>query len=199
LVGARVSTGPGRRLQDQRRLRGDQHVRCRDSTGQAVISVRSAWRSWFWKVVVFLLMSLMTLIAGGVSVQTAGLRQWWVAVGFGLAAAWLAVGTARALFVGVYARPAGIVVRGPFRTTTIPWDEVVEITGGAATSGASGSLGATSAAVIRRRPGQAQPRRVVLNVLGGYGLIRFRPTPAERAIADLNEHLAIRQDQVATV
>ena len=160
--------------------------------------MRSAWRSWFWNVVLFLVMLLMTLIAGGVSAQTAGVHQWWVAVGFGLTTAWLAVGTARALFIGVYARPAGIVIRGPFLTTTIPWDEVVEITGGAATSGASGSLGATSAAVIRRRPGQTQTRRIVLNVLGGYGLIRFRLTPAEQAIADLNQHLALRQDRVAT-
>jgi len=108
--------------------------------------VRSAWRSWFWNVVFFLLMLLMMLIVAGVTVQTADLHQWWAAVGFGLGTAWLAVGTARALFIGVYARPAGIVMRGPFRTTTIPWAEVVEITGGAATSGASGSLGATSAA-----------------------------------------------------
>jgi hypothetical protein len=141
-----------------------------------------------------LCLSVMTLTVVGSTVSTAQYKEWPATAGFGLAAAWVGVGAARSLFVGVFARPEGIVARHIWRTVTIPWAEVTEISNGKQQSGAAGAIGATTPFVMRTRPGHA-PRRVELNVLGGYGLSPKRPTPAEVAVADLNAHLATWRDQ----
>jgi hypothetical protein len=43
--------------------------------------------------------------------------------------------------------------------------------------------------VHRLRPGATETEQVVLNAFGGYGISPVRPTPAERAIADLDAYL----------
>lgn len=155
----------------------------------------SSWRSWFWNSILLAVMALFTGILAAVAVDEAGRRDWLVALGFGVAALWTGAAMARSFFVGVYARPGGVVVRGLWLTKTIPWSEITEITAGRPTSGAAGTLGATTAVMMRRRPGTAEPRAVVLNVVGGYGLSRARPTPADRAIAGLTAHLQNWRDQ----
>lgn len=157
--------------------------------------MRSSWRSWFWNVVAFLIMLVMSLLVVVSLVESAQSREWLGVIVFGPLALWLGVGAARAMFLGVFARRKGIVMRGLWRTTVIPWDEVTEITGGQMTSNAAGV--GTTVVVLRRRPNGAEPKRVELNVLGGYGLSRIRPTPAERAITDLNQHLATWHNQRA--
>lgn len=86
-------------------------------------------------------------------------------------------------------------MRGLWRTTVIPWGEVTQITDGQMTGSASGT--GTTVVVQRRRLNGGEPERVELNVLGGYGLGRIRPAPAERAITDLNQHLARWHNQQA--
>jgi hypothetical protein len=112
-------------------------------------------------------------------------------------ALWMGVAAARSLFVGVFARPRGVVMRGLWLTKSIPWSEITEITSGRLTAGAAGTMGARTVVVMRSRPGAAKPEPVQLNVLGGYGLSPVRPTPADRAIADLTAHLEKWRDQHA--
>ncbi len=162
---------------------------------ESVVRMRSSWRSWFWNLFSLLIFLMMTFLVVATLVSTVQSGEWWLAtVGVGLVAAWVAVAAARSLFVGVFARPRGIVMRGLWLTTTIPWSEVIQITSGPLTSGAAGAFGATTVIVLRNRPGAAEPKSVDLKVLGGYGLSPARPTPADRAIADLNGHLANWRD-----
>ncbi|WP_203916210.1 hypothetical protein [Rugosimonospora africana] len=146
-------------------------------------------------MVAFLVLLVMALIAAGSFVESVQSREWLGMIVFGPMTLWLGVGAARAMFLGVFARRNGIVMRGLWRTTVIPWDEVTQITDGQMTGSASGA--GTTVVVQRRRPNGAEPERVELNALGGYGLSRVRPTPAERAITDLNQHLATWHNQGA--
>jgi hypothetical protein len=82
----------------------------------------------------------------------------------------------------------GITMRGFLRTIKIPWAEVEAITGDRQEAGPAGFAGATTAVVLRKRPGQSV-QRVELSALGGYGVIRRRPTLADRAIAGLKDCL----------
>jgi hypothetical protein len=84
------------------------------------------------------------------------------------------------------AKPRGVVIRGLTRTRTIPWADIVEITGDGQPAGAAGMLGATAPVVVRRNPKNGEEERINLEMLGGYGVSRVRPTPADRAINDLN-------------
>ena len=149
--------------------------------------MRSSWRSWFWNIVLMLSMLLMAGIATAVEVDVARRpREWPAALVFGAAAAVLCVAAIRSLVLGVFARQDAVVVRGFTRTTTIPWVEIAEIAG-SPTSGAAGSLGAETVALIRVRPGR-EPETVTLDALGGYGVIRRRSL-ADIARSDLHEHL----------
>lgn len=152
-------------------------------------TARTSWRSWFWNVVLFALTLVMEAIVVAVAFQEIRRREPLGVVVFVGSSLWLGLLVVRALWVGVYARPHGIVMRGPGLTRTIPWDEVVEINGGAPTSGPSGAVGATTVVVMWRRPGASEAKPVELNAIGGYGLSPVHPTPAERAIVDLNTHL----------
>jgi hypothetical protein len=143
--------------------------------------VRTSWRSWFWNLVLFVCMGGMAVISVGVTVQEIHRREPLgivVFVGFSVWSCWMA---SRALLVGVYARPRGIVIRNPGLTRIIPWTEVSAIRGG--------GPGATTVVVHRLRPGATETQQVALNVLGGYGFSPIHPTPAERAIVDLNAYL----------
>jgi hypothetical protein len=108
---------------------------------------------------------------------------------FSIVAAIMSVGAIRSLFLGVVAKPKGIVIRGLTSTRTIPWGEIEEIAGGGKPSGASGMLGATAPVVVRRNRRTGKSESIELQVLGGYGVSRVQPTPADRAINDLNAHL----------
>lgn len=156
--------------------------------------MKSVWHSWFWNLLTMLCLFVMAAgtLASAVSqlslpADSAGRVP--VAIGFGVVAGVCAVGAVRALLLGVWARPSGIVMRGLTRTTTIPWGEVEEIRVSPLTTGAAAVAGATSPVVVRNRPGK-EPELVELNVLGGYGMFRSGPTLEERAAMGLNEHLA---------
>jgi protein-S-isoprenylcysteine O-methyltransferase Ste14 len=131
---------------------------------------------------------LLVMFAIFLSVVAAQLesRLYVVAVVFALPTVWFGVGVVRAFFIGVSANEHGIVMHGPYRTTVIAWNDVVEIQGNhpMATS-AAGLAGATSPAVVRRRAGK-RDQRIELRALGSYGSRRGR-TLAERAIADLQQ------------
>jgi hypothetical protein len=149
--------------------------------------MRSSWRSWFWNIVLMLLMLLMAALMTQVAVKYARRPGAWpVSLGFGILATILWIATIRALLLGVFARQDAVVVRGFTRTTTIPWAEIAEITG-SPTSGAAGAFGAETVALIRVRPGK-EPETITLDVLGGYGIIRRRNL-ANIARSDLQEHL----------
>ncbi|HEX6684809.1 MAG TPA: hypothetical protein VF062_18535 [Candidatus Limnocylindrales bacterium] len=136
-----------------------------------------------------LLLSAMAGIVTGVAAQENGAGRLPSAIGFGVMAAILWFGAARSLLLGVFAKPHAVVMRGLTRTTTIPWKEIEKISGGAPTGGASGMAGATTAVITRKRQGKPADE-VELNVLGGYGIFRRRPSLADRAAQGLNKRLA---------
>lgn len=156
--------------------------------------MKSVWHSWFWNLVTMVGLLVMALAAVASTVSQLSLPadsagRVPVAIGFGLVAGVFAVGAVRALLLGVWARPSGIVMRGLTSTTTIPWGEVQEIRVSSLTSGAGAMVGATTPVVVRIRPGK-EPEVVELNAVGGYGMFRSGPTLEERAAMGLNEHLA---------
>jgi len=152
--------------------------------------MRSSWRSVFWNVIAAICFGTMAAICFAVTVDEAKRQEWLGVVIFVCLGLWLGYGTLRCPFVGVYARPQGVVTRSFFLTKTIPWDQVLEFSGGATTGPASG-LGARTVTVAYQPPGVAVPRKVTLNTVGVYGLRRGE-TPADRAIVDLRKHLALR-------
>jgi hypothetical protein len=85
-----------------------------------VVAVRTSWRSWFWNLVLFAVTLTMAAISVGVTVQEVGRREPFGVVVFVGFSAWLCWMAGRALLVGVYARPQGIVTRNPGLTRTIP-------------------------------------------------------------------------------
>jgi hypothetical protein len=154
-----------------------------------------AWRSVFWNVVLMLVM----LVFAGLGTAVAFRGPNYVVIGlFGALAIVFWVATVRSLFLGVFAKPHGIVMRGLTRTTTIPWDEVEEITAGHLTGTAAGAVGAVAPVVTHRRP-SGKVEQVELNVVGGYGIRSRRPTSAEIAVAGLRDCWADwRKRQTAT-
>jgi DMSO reductase anchor subunit len=150
--------------------------------------MKSSWRSWFWNIIVFVLLSIMAGIFTGVTVQEFHRKESIAAWGFAIVACLLWVSAIRSPTLGVTARPNGIVVRNLMHTTTIPWNEIAAITSGRMTSSAAGLAGATAPVVTRIRPGKPA-KYVELRVLGGYGISRKRPTLGQRAVADLNSLL----------
>lgn len=141
------------------------------------------WRSWFWNIVLTFLLTVMAGIGTWVAFTTQPLAA---NIVYGAIAAALWAGVIRSLMLGVRARPDAVVMRGLMRTYTIPWGEVASISGDAPAGGPSGSLGATAPVIHRKGK-----KSVELNVLGGYGWSRVRPTPAEKAIAELNRRLEL--------
>jgi hypothetical protein len=162
--------------------------------------MNSGWRSWFWNIVLATCLFLMAAVIIQIVVDRvqAGGAAIGVGVGFGLVAAWLLTGAVRALMLGVFTRPEGMVVRGLGRTTKIRWDEVQSVGNAPLTSGAASLGNATAPAVIWERVGDRKPRRTELSVLGGYGIIGKGPTLAERATADLNARLSQWRDEKVT-
>lgn len=153
----------------------------------------SAWRSWFWNSVLFVVTAGLGGILAGVAFEEGRLRGFGSisAIGFAVAALLFGAGAVRAFFVGVLVRPDGIVVRRLERTIKIPWAEVARIGLEPMRSGAASLGGATSPAIIRRRA-DGREQRVELSVLGGYGIGKG-PTLAERAVAGLRERWAASQ------
>lgn len=149
--------------------------------------LRSVWRSWFWNAVLTVGLMFLAVVVTGVALITEPAAS---VVVCAVLAMVLWAGTVRAPFLAVFARPRGIVIRGLARTVTIPWEEIEEVTGAGVTTGTVVAPGATTPVVVRRGRGGRKSKRIELNVLGGWGVSRSRPTPAERAIADLNAHLA---------
>jgi hypothetical protein len=144
------------------------------------MAMRQTWRSWFWNVTALLVFTSMGLMVTAVAVdQFRSYHRWASALLFGLSALWLWVGAARSLRIGVAVTDRGLVIRGPFLSRTIPWAEVEKIE--------FADAGMTTPVVCRNRGGKQE--RVMLTVLGGYGVSRRHPTPAERAVADLNAFL----------
>jgi hypothetical protein len=134
-----------------------------------------------------LMTGVLALLATQVAIsQVQVYRRWPAAVLFGLIALWCWVGAIRALRVGVNATQRGIVIRGLWRTGTIPWQEVEGIESGPTLSGPAGISGPTAPIVVRNQPGKGV-RHVILKVVGGYALSRVRPTPAEQAVVALSE------------
>jgi hypothetical protein len=146
--------------------------------------MRASWRSWFWNIV---LMIIMIVMAGIVTMVAFTQNNLAVAIGFGIFGAVCWVGVIRAPLIGVTATPRGIISRGFTSTTTIPWEEVEGITAGTPVSGMAATLGAAGVTVVRRRP-DGEVTNISLDGLGSYGLIR--PTPADRAGAGLNAQWA---------
>ncbi|WP_412539448.1 hypothetical protein R8Z50_26870 [Longispora sp. K20-0274] len=140
------------------------------------------WRSWFWNIVLAILLAILASM--GVITTVVESTPVGKAV-FAVVTAVTWIGAVRALFLGVRVRPDAIVMRGLMRTYTMRWGEIESIGGDMPAGGPSGSLGAT-APVVRRKG----KKDVELNVLGGYGFSPIRPTPAERAVAELNVRLA---------
>lgn len=158
--------------------------------------VRRVWRSRFGNILLFLVMlSMAGLSATGLEAFVEP-RLPWAGVWFAFQTLVLLVGAVRALRIGVVADADGIVVRGLTHTRRMPWAEISEITLGGAASGASGSAGIRAPLVSWARPGRPV-RRVELRELGGYGPATGR-TLAERAVAELNEHLAAWRVGVTT-
>lgn len=141
------------------------------------------WRSWFWNIVLMLCLLLMGMAGLGSAYSEYEAGRTPGVAGFAVVAAVFVVGAIRALMLGVSARPSGIVQRGLTRTTTIPWNEIEDIKPPAHESGAGAPM------VVRRVPGESS-RSIELSVLGGYGLSPSRPTPGERAAADLKRYLS---------
>jgi hypothetical protein len=157
--------------------------------------MESSWRSWFWNVVLMFIL----LVMGGLTFPVAfqPMAVGWKILFLVMSLVALA-GSMRALFLGVFAGPQGITMRGLTHTTKIPWAEVEEITTDVMATSAAGMAGAVSPVVIRRRPG-GDAKRVELNVLGGYGVYRKRPTLGERAVSGLTAHLQrFRAERAAT-
>ena len=102
-------------------------------------------------------------------------------------AIFLAVPMFRAAILGVIADDEGVAIVEPWRTTRIPWDEVVEIQGSSRlTSGRAGRYGAVAPAIVWRRPGRPD-KRVELRVLGTYGTQRGM-TLVAGAVSGLKRH-----------
>ncbi|WP_433553685.1 PH domain-containing protein [Micromonospora zamorensis] len=146
--------------------------------------MRTAWRSWFWNIVLMVVMTVMAAVLTGVALSQKNAVS---AVGFGIAALLCWTGFFRAPTLGVYAKPRGVVVREFTRTTTIAWDEILGVE--LAQGGGPPVVTGPTAPVIRRRGKGGRAITVELNALGGYGLFRHDASPGQRAVADLNEHL----------
>jgi hypothetical protein len=117
-----------------------------------------------------------------------------VAVGFGVGAAVLWYVTMRAFFVGVFARANGVVIRGMWRTTKIPWGEI-EIVAGPSRSRGLVDPNAITPHVVRRKPGRPS-QRVAMPMLGSYGIVRRDgQTLSERAVVGLNDYRAALEDE----
>jgi hypothetical protein len=146
----------------------------------------SSWRSWFWNSAMFAVALPGACIFAGVVVYAGRHRGFdsraLIVFAFGAVVFWIAA--ARAPFLGVWARPRGIVLRWPMWTVTIPWAEVVRVTAEPILPAPVDVGGATLAVIIRRRPGRGE-ERVELGVLRGYGGSKL----AERAVEGLNAHL----------
>jgi hypothetical protein len=156
--------------------------------------MKTVWRSWFWNMVTTVGMFFMTIsaaaaVASQASMPVGASGRLPGMIGFGILAGVMAVGMLRSLFLGVWIRPSGVFMRGLTRSTTIPWDQIEDIKISPMTSGAAGLANATSPVIVWKRPGK-ESRLVELNVLGGYGMIRSRPTLQERAAAGLRDYLA---------
>lgn len=148
----------------------------------------SSWRSWFWNAAMFFFMSVFTILC--VMQVVWYMRNGYPAASAGMAAAtvWPVWGALRAFFAGVWVNDRGIKVRGYWLTTTIPWEEVVEIQRHHPNvSGMAGLVGATSPAVVRRRKGKPD-KRIELRIIGTYGLTRRGQTLGDRAIDGLTWH-----------
>jgi len=141
-----------------------------------------------WNAALFVCMCVFAALATTNLVD--GLRRGWYAGSavMGGIAAWAGVGMVRALLIGVWVDDRRIAIRGPFWTTVIPWEEVVEIQRHhPMASGVAGLVGATSPAVVRRRKGKPD-RRVELRVIGTYELTRRGRSLGERTIEGLTWH-----------
>jgi len=160
-----------------------------------VREVQQHWRSIFWNTTLCILLSCMFLLV----FFTTGLPYFFqpgglpAGIGFTAAAVVVLIGAVRAPFIGVSASSRGIVVRGLTETKKIPWSEISQITLGGIRSGASGAAGAQAPVIVRRRPGAAD-KMIELKELGSYGLGSGRSV-AERAVEDLQKHLAAWREQ----
>jgi hypothetical protein len=157
-----------------------------------VVDMRSSWRSVFWNVIAAVCFGTMAAICIVVTVDEAKRHEWPGVAIFVCFSLWLGYATVRCPFVGVYARPQGVVTRNIFLTRTVPWDQMLEFSGGA-TTGPSAGLGARTVTVTYQPPSARVPRKVTLNAIGGYGLWRGE-TPADRALVDLRKHLALHRE-----
>lgn len=153
----------------------------------------SVWRSWFWNLFIMVGMFGMAVSAFGVVASQAQAPgdapgRLPVMVIAGVFGGIFVVGMIRAPFLGVSARPSGIVVRALTRTITIPWAEVEDIKVSSLKSGPAGMAGATSPVIVWNKS-QSDTQLVELSVLGGYSMFRSGPTRQERAAAGLRDHL----------
>lgn len=145
-----------------------------------------SWQSRSWNLVLVISMLVMGAIFVAMAVDAAEYPV--LGVAYGIVGLLFVAGAGRAFMLGVSARPRGIVVRSFWRTRTIPWGEVEKIAQGGVGPGMGGAAGATCPVVVRRNP-DGSTTTVELEPLGGYGVSRQRPTPAERAVAGLNQYL----------
>ncbi|GAB3957654.1 PH domain-containing protein [Micromonospora vulcania] len=129
-------------------------------------------------------MTVMAVIVTGVAISQTNTVS---AIGFGVSALVLWLGVLRAPTLGVHAKRHGVVVRELTSTTTVSWDEILEIE--MAQGDGAPVLNGPTVPVIRRRRADGSEAIVELNALGGYGLFQYDASPGQRAVAGLNEHL----------
>lgn len=143
-----------------------------------------SWRSPFWNTVTSILlfgMSLMLLIS-------AFADSILFAVAFGVMCAILLAASVRALFLGVRARPDGIVSRELTRTRIISWSQVAAIEDAAQVTSAAGWVGSQVPVVVLHPAGDKEAKRIELPALGGYGWWPFG-NRVRRTADELTAHL----------
>ncbi|SNT58719.1 PH domain-containing protein [Asanoa hainanensis] len=114
--------------------------------------MKSAWRSWFWNIVLVL---CMTVLAATLTISALTQKNSLAVVGILLFSACFWAGALRAPMLGVFAKPRGVVVREFLRTTTVGWDEIDRI-----------EMPATTPVILWRQSNGAEAT-LVLSALGG--------------------------------
>lgn len=140
-------------------------------------------------------MVMMASIGTGEAVSGVKSGSMITAAIFGVVAVILWFYTVRGVMLGVKIRSDGIVARGLGRTTLIPWEEMDRIEVEGLIDGAASLGGAITPVVYRQGPQDSEPRRIELNMLGGYVFWPRRPTRMERNANTLQESLSRWREQ----
>ncbi|MEU8240350.1 PH domain-containing protein [Actinoplanes missouriensis] len=155
--------------------------------------MKSAWRSWFWNLWLFLCMGVLAGLSTALAVMRLSEPDTRVVgVGFVLFGVFFWVAAVRALMVGVFAGEGGITIRTLGLPKRIRWEQVESIGIGSTTAGPAAVAGAEAPVVRwRKQPGDKEPQVTDLRAVGGYGVSRRGGrTLQERVVEELNVRLA---------